>query len=531
MAKKLRCGLRRICPLDVSVANGNVMSCLYECKGFTWIFQGVTYTADVMILPLGGCDMVLEIQWLATLGSIHWNFKTLDKFLIPVIDELIDELNGARVFSKQDLRSGYHQIRMHDDDVYKTAFRTHEGHYEFLWNESAQHAFMKLKEAMLKAPVLAMPDFHKTFIVETDASGKGIGALSTYEKEFLAVLMALDKWRGYLLDRHFKIKTDHFCLKVYALSRVSSGAELNSLVMTTIASGLLQQIKDSYAQDPVLQPIVQELQAKVYKGDNSHSGTTVTVHRLKSLFYWKGVHKEVKQFIRECDTCQRQKPDLAAYPGLLQPLPIPEKIWSSISMDFIEGLPSSQGKTVIMVVVDRLSKYAHFMALQHPFTASTIAQVFLDNIYKLHGLPESIISDKDKVFLSYFSQSLEKPKEWTMWLSLAEFWTLQAREQALNLIKFHLTRAQDRMRSLANKGRSDRTFEVRMWVYLKLQPHRQVTIRQAEPIAILDRQMRKVNNKVAVYVLVKWSNHTDEDATRELYSDLLQRFPDFKENS
>ncbi|GJS94074.1 reverse transcriptase [Tanacetum coccineum] len=70
IAKKLGCRLRKICPLDVSVANGNVMSSTYECKGFTWVFQGVTYTADVMISPLGDCDMVLGIQWLATLGDI-----------------------------------------------------------------------------------------------------------------------------------------------------------------------------------------------------------------------------------------------------------------------------------------------------------------------------------------------------------------------------------------------------------------------------------------------------------------------------
>ncbi|GJW80097.1 putative nucleotidyltransferase, ribonuclease H [Tanacetum coccineum] len=77
VAKKLGCMLRKIWPLDVSVANGNMMSSTYECKGFTWVFQGITYSTDVMILPLGGCDMVLGIQWLATLGDIQWNFKTL----------------------------------------------------------------------------------------------------------------------------------------------------------------------------------------------------------------------------------------------------------------------------------------------------------------------------------------------------------------------------------------------------------------------------------------------------------------------
>jgi hypothetical protein len=73
-----------------------------------------------------------------------------------------------------------------------------------------------------------------------------------------------------------------------------------------------------------------------------------------------------------------------------------------LSMDFIEGLPKSIGSTFILVVVDRLTKFAHFLPLKHPYTAATIAQVFLDNIVKLHGLPNSIVSRRDTIFLSHF---------------------------------------------------------------------------------------------------------------------------------
>jgi hypothetical protein len=108
--------------------------------------------------------------------------------------------------------------------------------------------------------------------------------------------------------------------------------------------------------------------------------------------------QDIHTFVVECEVCQGNKGETLKYLGTLQPLQSPPAIWRYISMDFIVGLPKSSNKLVIMVVVDRLSKYSHFYALQHPFTAFTVAQIFMDNIFKIHDMPHSIISYEDPTF-------------------------------------------------------------------------------------------------------------------------------------
>jgi hypothetical protein len=110
--------------------------------------------------------------------------------------------------------------------------------------------------------------------------------------------------------------------------------------------------------------------------------------------------KYVEVFVSECPTCQRAKSEHYQYPRLLDPLPIPKMAWTFISMDFIEGLPMSGNKNSILVVVDRLTKYSHFLSLCHPFIAQTVAQLFMNHIFKLHGLPVAIVTDRDKIFTS-----------------------------------------------------------------------------------------------------------------------------------
>jgi len=89
----------------------------------------------------------------------------------------------------------------------------------------------------------------------------------------------------------------------------------------------------------------------------------------------------VKGFVEDCDVCKQAKMEGVPYPGLLQPLRIPEGIWKNITMNFVERLPESIGKNAILVIVDRFTKYEHFLAVTHPFTAQDIAQLFLEHVY------------------------------------------------------------------------------------------------------------------------------------------------------
>ena len=118
-----------------------------------------------------------------------------------------------------------------------------------------------------------------------------------------------------------------------------------------------------------------------------HSGFLKTYHRVKKEFFWDGLKSDIEKFVAECLVCQQNKVETIKTPSLPHPLSIPSQPWEEISMDFITGLPKSKGKSVIMVVVDRLTKYAHFCALSHPFKASTAATTFTDTIQKLHGNP------------------------------------------------------------------------------------------------------------------------------------------------
>ncbi|KAA0059477.1 hypothetical protein IC582_002782 [Cucumis melo] len=684
-----------------------------------------------------------------------------DKFPIPVVEELFDELCGATLFSKIDLKSGYHQIRMADEDVEKTAFRTHEGHYEFIvmpfgltnapatfqalmnnifkpflrkfvlvffddilvyskneknhvihmgkvlailrqhelyanqkkchfaqerieylghvisgegvavdpekiraisdwpqptnvketrgflgltgyyrcfvhnyrtiaapltqllkkggfsWTEEATSSFDRLKSAMMSLPVLALSDFTKQFEIETDASGYGIGAVlvqdrrpiayyshtlamrdrarPVYERELMAVVLAVQRWRPYLLIGKFRVKTDQKALKflldqriiqpqyqkwiakllgysfevVYkpgvenraadALSRKPNEVQLFGLSVPITVD--LDVIKKEVFHDPKYEKIIRQIKQNEESTENNyslqngllmyknrlvilkqsslipvildtfhnsavggHSGFFRTYKRVAAELYWDGMKADIKKHCEECLTCQR-------------------------------SLQKSSGFEVILVVVDRLSKYGHFLPLKHPYTAKLVAELFVKEVVRLHGFPLSIVSDRDKIFLSHFWTELfrlsgtklnkstayhpqsdgqtevvnrgvetylrcfcnEKPKEWAKWLPWTEYWynttfqrsigmtpfqvvygrqpptilsygsspsknstieeMLQERDIVLISLREHLRLAQEQMKVYADRKRRAVEFSVGEYVFLRIRPYRQITVR------------------------------------------------------
>jgi hypothetical protein len=362
-------------------------------------------------------------------------------------------------------------------------------------------SFSNLEDGHVHHPSPSPSYFTKTFVLECDASRKGIVVVlmqegrplaftskqlsernlgkSIYEKEMLAILHVVDIWHPYLLGQYFQIKIDHQSLKYFLEQHISSPEQQkwvtkifvydyeiiykkgkdNVVVdalsqkyeddkslfsLSFIVPYWLQAIRQERLHDPRSSQLIQQMQSNSptspgyswihdelrYKGHLylskqsklkstvlyelhatpivGHSGFTKTYDKVKRSFFWDGMKQYIHNFVAECDVYQRNKGKTVKSLGTLQLLPIPLSIWRYISMDFITGLPKSGNKSVIMVVVDCLSKYAHLCALQHPFIASTVAQLFMDQVFKLHGMPHSIVSDRDPTFNSNFWQELFK---------------------------------------------------------------------------------------------------------------------------
>ncbi|XP_044489105.1 uncharacterized protein LOC123213695 [Mangifera indica] len=291
---------------------------------------------------------------------------------IPKLDDMLDELHSSCVFSKIDLKSGYYQIHLKEGDEWKIAFKTKYGLYECLqgisvdeekvkvirdwptpnnaneWEDVHDQAFNTLKEKLTNAPLLCLPNFDKIFEVECDASGIGI----------TAILMLDSKPIPYFSEK-------------------LSGAALNYPTYDKELSTLFNKRHAKWLEFIETFPYVIK-----YK----HGKENIVVDAL-SRRHEGFLFRRDKLCVPICS---------------IRELLVRETHWGGLMGHF--GLPRSQsGKDNIFVVVDRFSKMAHFIVCSKTNDATHIADLFFKEVVRLHGLPRTIVSDKDVKFLIVYS--------------------------------------------------------------------------------------------------------------------------------
>ncbi|XP_066384516.1 uncharacterized protein [Miscanthus floridulus] len=283
-------------------------------------------------------------------------------------------------------------------------------------------AFTGLKTAVTSAPVLAMPDFAKLFTVECDASMFGFGVILVQEGHPVAFFSR-------------PVAPPHRSLATYERELIGLVQAASTCTAPwALVDGMVAF--DGRLYIPPASPLLQEILAAIH--NDGHEGIHRTLHRLWQDFHFPNMRHLVQDFVKACVTCQQYKSDHLRSAGLLQPLPVPSAVWVDIGIDFIEALPRVQGKTIILSVMDHFSKYCHFIPLAHPYTAESVAHAFFANIIRLHGVPQSIVSDRDldsPTIRSY------EPGE-TRVATVAQ--EMEERAAFLNDIRYRLEQAQQR---------------------------------------------------------------------------------------
>ncbi|GJS81399.1 putative reverse transcriptase domain-containing protein [Tanacetum coccineum] len=338
-----------------------------------------------------------------------------NRYPLPRIDDLFDQLQGSSVYSKIDLRSGYHQLRVREEDIPKTAFRTRYGHYEF----------QLLKQKLCSAPILALPEGSEDFIVYCDASKKGLGA----------VLMQREKVISYA-SRQLKIHEKNYTTHDLELGKANVVADalsrkerepplrVRALVMT-ISLDLPKQILNAQTEARKPENIKSEdvggmlienakfpEAIRTEKLEPRADGTlclngrswlpcyddlrTVSMHEshkskysihlgsdkmyqdMKKLYWWPNMKADIATYVSKCLTCAKVK--------------LPK---------------SSQGYDTIWVIVDRLTKSAIFTPMRETDPLNKPARLYLKEVVTRHGIPVSIICDRDPRFASNFWRSLQ----------------------------------------------------------------------------------------------------------------------------
>ncbi|GJV79159.1 putative reverse transcriptase domain-containing protein [Tanacetum coccineum] len=499
-----------------------------------------------------------------------------NRYPLPRIDDLFDQLQGSRVYSKIDLRSGYYQLRVREEDIPKTAFRTRYGHYEFQvipfgltnapaseedhaehlklilellkkeefegihvdltkielikdwaspktlteihqflglvgyyrrfikgfskiakpmtkltqknvkfdWSEKAKAAFKLLKQKLCSTPILALPKGSENFVVYCDASRKGLGAVlmqrekviayasrqlkiheknyTTHDLELGAVVFALKMWRHYLYGTKCVVFTDH-----KSLQHILDQKELNMRQRRWLE--LLSDYDCEIRYHPGKANVILEAQVEARKEENY--GTEDLCGMIKKLE--QRTDGTLCLNGRSWIPCRVKDEYQKSSCLLVQPV-IPVWKWENITMDFVTKLPkTSSGQDTIWVIVDRLTKSAHFLPMKETDSMEKLTRQYLKEVVSRHGVPAEV-----------GEAQLTVPK------------IVHETTKTVIHIKKRIQAARDRQKSYADKRHKPLEFEVGDKVMLKVSPWKGVirfgkrgklNPRYIGPFKILDR--------------------------------------------
>ncbi|GJY17783.1 reverse transcriptase domain-containing protein [Tanacetum coccineum] len=347
------------------MADGNLVSTNTVIKGCTLTLLNQPFEIDLMPIKLGSFDVVIGMDWLSKYrAKILYDEKVVhipidsETLIIRVMEKKSDEkkLEDIPVVKEfpdvfpEDL-PGYHQLRVREGDIPKTAFRTRYGYYEFqvmpFGLTNAPVVFMDLMNVLLK-PYLKGND---NFVVLLEASLQG--------------------FRSCIMQREKVIAYDSTTSKPHEENYTTHDLELGAVIFAL----------------------------KIWRH---------YLYGTKELYWWPNMKAIIAEYVSKCLTCSRVKAECQKPSGLLVQPEIPMWKWERITMDFVTKLPkTSIGHDTIWVIVDRLTKSSHFIPIRATDSMETLTRLYIKEIVSRHGVPISIISDRDSHFTSRFWQSLQ----------------------------------------------------------------------------------------------------------------------------
>ncbi|KAI2644696.1 Retrotransposon-like protein 1 [Labeo rohita] len=291
---------------------------------------------------------------------------------------------------------------------------------------AALQAFADLKSRFTTAPILHHPDPSLPFIVEVDASSTAECNYDVGNRELLAMKAALEEWRHWLKGalHPFTILTDHNNLEYLRSAKRLNPRQASdrpnleetilpeTLLIAPVQWDIMTEINLTNEQHPpplecppqltfVPETHRKQLLHHIHSTPSSgHPGITATLHLLNNRFWWPTINQDTQTFVKNCQACSTCKPSRQLPAGLLQPLPIPQRPWSHIAIDFVTDLPSSRGNTTILTIVDRFSKSCRLIPLPKLPTAMETAETLCNFVFRFYGLPDDIVSDCGPQFTS-----------------------------------------------------------------------------------------------------------------------------------